>query len=127
MDSSEPLTVNGRTVDFHEIDDSGDIPRIRFKLDNVWRSLFDYIIPGMTVMAYVLRLHQSDPTGFWSRENPGDREGHKGEPASNSEVKRWLENGAVRFNGRTMKGKELLDFPLYSVVFFPKGNRVTIL
>lgn len=127
MDSSEPLTVNGRVVDFHEIDESGDILRVRFRLDNTWRSVLDFIIPNVTALDFILRLHKTDNVGFWSRENPGDREGNKGESASNSEVRRWLENSSIRFNGRTMKPKELLDFPLYSVVLFPKGNRVTIL
>jgi 23S rRNA-/tRNA-specific pseudouridylate synthase len=116
--------VNGKTVDFHEIDESGDIPRIRFHLDNTWRSVLDFIVPNVTALAFILRihLHGSDPeklTGFWSRELP--------EMASKSEVKRWLKNSAIRFNGRTLKPEELLDFPLYSVVLFPKGNRVTIL
>lgn len=112
------LTVNGMDIPFHEIDESGDIPRIRFKLDHTWRSPLDFIVPNVTALEFILRLHHTT-AGFWSRE--------VNKPASNSEVKRWLENSAVRFNGRALKPKDTLDFPLFSVIMFPKANRITIL
>jgi hypothetical protein len=111
------LTVNGHVVEFHEMDDAG---RITFKLDKVWRDPMDFCIPNVTALEYVLRLHQlGNKAGFWSRELKAT--------ASNSEVRRWVEQGGVRFNGRILKVKDMLDFPLYSVVMFPKGNRITIL
>lgn len=90
---------------------------IRFKLDNVWRDPDDYIIPHVTALDFILRIHRLWP--WWSRELK--------DFASNSEVKRWLENSAVRFNGRALKPKDVLDFPLYSVILFPKGQRVTLI
>lgn len=115
------LTFNGQLVEFHEMDDDG---RIRFKLDNVWRQPWDFIIPGCTAFEFIMRIHRfrncdAKPMGFWSKELNG--------LASNSEVKRWLENSAIRFNGKPLKPKDMLDFPLYSVVLFPKADRITIL
>jgi hypothetical protein len=110
------LTVNGITVEFKEMDE--DTGLIRFQLDNTWRDPLDFIVPGCTALEYIMRLHTLG-TGFWSKELKG--------PASNGEVRRWLENSAVRFNGKPLKPKDRLDFPLYSVVMFPKANRITLL
>lgn len=109
------LTINGLIVEFHEMHDDG---RIRFKLSNVWYDPWDFCIPQCNALEYVMRLHEAVGK-FWSREF--------NKPASNSEVKRWLETSAIRFNGKALKPKDVLDFPLYSVVLFPKGNRITIL
>ena len=111
------LTVNGHVVEFHEMDESSG--RIKFKLDNTWRDPMDFIVPGVTALEFVMRIHNSGTLGFWSRELNA--------PASNSEVRRWLDNAAVRFNGKPLKPKDMLDFPLYSVIMFPKANRITIL
>lgn len=114
------FTINGHVVEFHEMDE--DTGRIRFKLDNVWRDPMDFIIPNCTAFDFIMRVHRcgaSEKRGFWSRE--------LNDFASNSEVRRWLENSAIRFNGKALKPKDMLDFPLYSVVLFPKGNRITIL
>lgn len=46
--------------------------------------------------------------------------------ASNSELKRWLQNSAVRINGEIVKWDEPIDFPIFSVVLFPKRGRVTL-
>lgn len=48
--------------------------------------------------------------------------------ATNSDLRRWIMDGAVLFNGERMDWKEEIDFPLHAVVFFPKSNskRVSI-
>ena len=48
-------------------------------------------------------------------------------PASNSEVQRWCSTGQVVINGEKVAWNEELDFPIFSVVVFPKGKRVTLL
>lgn len=53
------------------------------------------------------------------------REGRRSGRASNSELKRWLMNGAIVVNGEKVGWNELMDFPISSVVMFPK-NLVTI-
>ena len=45
--------------------------------------------------------------------------------ASNAELKRWIRNGSVLFNGETVDVNEEIDFPIFSLVFFPKGKRKT--
>lgn len=53
------------------------------------------------------------------------REGAKRGKASSSELKRWIQNKAFILNGETVTPEELIDFPVFSVVLFPK-NKVTI-
>ena len=54
------------------------------------------------------------------------REGKKIGKASASELKRWLQNGAVVANGEKLAWDEEMDFPLFSFVLFPK-RPVTLL
>ncbi len=49
---------------------------------------------------------------------------HKGE-TSNSEIYRWLKDGAVVINGRKPKPVEYIELPVTELVFFPKGSRKT--
>lgn len=56
---------------------------------------------------------------FYTREK-----GSRG-AASNSELKRWLQNGAVVVNGEKVAWDEVMDFPIISVVLFPK-NPITL-
>ncbi len=45
---------------------------------------------------------------------------------SNSELKRWCKDRVVVVNGeRITDPDELIDFPITSLVFFPKGKRKT--
>jgi hypothetical protein len=44
---------------------------------------------------------------------------------SNSELRRHLQNKAVLINTESVSPEEIVDFPVHSVVFFPKGNRRT--
>lgn len=53
------------------------------------------------------------------------REGRKVGTASNSELKRWLQNKAVVINGEPLDWNEEMDFPVISVVLFPR-SKVTI-
>ena len=55
---------------------------------------------------------------FMSRERSGK--------ASNSELKRWIQNKALVINGETVEWNEAMDFPLISIVLFPR-NPVTLL
>lgn len=48
------------------------------------------------------------------------REGKRVGKASGSELKRWIQNKAVVVNGETLLWDEKIDFPIISVVLFPK-------
>ena len=54
------------------------------------------------------------------------REGKKVGKASTSELRRWIQNKALLINGETVEINEIIDFPVFSVVLFPK-NPVTLL
>ena len=45
--------------------------------------------------------------------------------ASNSEVRRWLQNKAVLMNGVRPSLNDEVEFPVTELVFFPKGKRRT--
>jgi len=55
------------------------------------------------------------------------REGKKVGDASKSELKRWCQNKAFIINGEPIEWNDLMDFPLFSVILFPKSRRVTLL
>lgn len=48
------------------------------------------------------------------------REGKKVGKASSSELKRWIKNKAFILNGEPVAWDEPIDFPIFSVVLFPK-------
>ena len=49
-------------------------------------------------------------------------EGKKVGDASASELKRFLQNSAVQINGERVAWDEEIDFPVISVVMFPKNE-----
>lgn len=53
------------------------------------------------------------------------REGKKVGRASTSELKRWIQNKAVLINGEPVEWSEELDYPILSLVLFPK-NPITL-
>lgn len=54
------------------------------------------------------------------------REGKKVGKASSSELKRWIQNGAMVVNGEKVAWDEQMDFEMFSVVLFPK-NSITLM
>jgi hypothetical protein len=51
-----------------------------------------------------------------SKNNPAS-------PPSNSEMRRWLDQGSVLINGKTPKANETIDMPVWQFVFFHKSAR----
>lgn len=47
--------------------------------------------------------------------------------ATNSEVRRWLDGGMVEINGERPKAMDKVNFPIISLIFFPKSKRRTTL
>jgi hypothetical protein len=47
---------------------------------------------------------------------------------STSEMKRWLDQKAVLINGMRPSSKDVVQFPITQLVFFPKsGRRTTVI
>lgn len=53
----------------------------------------------------------------------------RGKKATNSELHNWIKQGNVQINGEICNDpKEVVDFPIFSFVLFPKSkHRVTLL
>lgn len=48
-------------------------------------------------------------------------------PASNGQLRRWLNNGSVRINGTRPKPEQELTFPVTELVYFPgRARQVTV-
>ena len=45
--------------------------------------------------------------------------------ASNSDLWRWLNMGAIIINGEKPKPKDEIEFPIRQLIFFPNGKRRT--
>jgi len=71
----------------------------------------------MTAWDYLKDL--SSVCKFHSKERTG--------LATNSELKRWLQQQSVQLNGRRIKFDEEVDFPVKELILFPKKRRTTIL
>ena len=65
----------------------------------------------MKALAFLLSLRPALPMGLDNK------------PASNSEVRRWLSNGAVEINGNRPKAEDIIAFPVTSLIFFPNGKK----
>jgi hypothetical protein len=44
-------------------------------------------------------------------------------PMSNGELRRVIQQSGVLINGETVTPTEEIDFPVFSIVFFPKSDR----
>lgn len=78
----------------------------------------------LTALQYLLSLRPALPLSV--ERPPGEFEKDELNP-SNGEVRRWLKNHAVIVNGEPLLEKDIVDFPVFSLVFFPKGKRRTTL
>lgn len=45
--------------------------------------------------------------------------------ATNSEIRRWFKNKAIRINGEFPNWDSKIQLPVVELVFFPKGKRKT--
>lgn len=66
-----------------------------------------------TAIQFFVRLNTDIP--FWNHEEK--------KHASNSFLRRKIQEGAILFNGERMEPNELIDFPLFSLVMFPKSDK----
>lgn len=109
----ETITVNGHEIEVSELHES--LPLVKFKLTRHWCRISDAFLPNMTALQWLINrgpLWDSAEKKF----------------ASNSALRRWLDQGAVRFNGQVVTANKMLDFPVLSVIMFPKSDtqRITL-
>lgn len=89
------------------------------------RASLSFGAPGTSISAYDLLIHWRDK-GSHLPYNVATA-GHKGVP-SNADIRRFLENrGGILINGEKPGPKDMVTFPITQLVYFPKGNRVTVL
>lgn len=67
----------------------------------------------MNALTYLNNLRPAIP---YSAEKPCSL-------ASNGELRRWMDNGSVLINGERVTWNEEIDFPVCSLVFFPKSEK----
>ena len=72
-------------------------------------------------------LNSLRPALPMSIENPATRD-NPAQQMSNGELKRHMQQGGVLVNGERISPDERIDFPVFSLVFFPKSasKRCTI-
>ena len=72
----------------------------------------------MTALQWLMSLRPALPMSI---EQPR-------KPMSNGELRRHMQQGGVLINGQRVAVDEAIDFPVFSLVFFPKsdGRRTTL-
>lgn len=71
----------------------------------------------MTAMQWLNSLRPALPLSI---ERGNDKtEPHR--PMSNGELRRHIQQGAVLVNGERVEPQEEIDFPVFSLMFFPKS------
>lgn len=69
------------------------------------------VLPMMPALQYLMPLVK----GVWDHSN--------NKPASGSAVRRWISEGTIVVNGERVTADEMLDYPVFSIVVFPKSDR----
>lgn len=71
-----------------------------------------------TALAWLNSLRPALPQSI---EHPPTK-GNPAQQMSNGELKRHMQQGGVMVNGEKVAPDELIDFPVFSLVFFPKSS-----
>lgn len=75
----------------------------------------------MSILHWLQSLRPAIP---YSAEKPKDADG-RCVLMSNGELRRQARQGAILINGERFDPTEPMDFPVFSLVFFPRSNRRT--
>ena len=70
-----------------------------------------------TALAWLNSLRPALPLSI---EQPPTKD-NPAQPMSNGELKRHMQQGGVLVNGERIAPDELINFPVFSLVFFPKS------
>lgn len=71
----------------------------------------------MNVLTFLNSMRPSIPMSLENKKES------KCWPASNSEIRRWLLNKAVIINGQHLAWDQEIEFPVTSLVFFPRSEK----
>ena len=88
-----------------------DSPAVGISVD--WR-----VGRHVTALAWLNSLRPALPLSI---EQPPSKD-HSAQPMSNGELKRHMQQGGVLVNGERVAPDELIDFPVFALVFFPKSE-----
>ena len=72
-----------------------------------------------TALRWLASLRPALPLSI---ENPPTKE-KPAQPMSNGELKRHMQQGAVLVNGERIAPDEPMDFPVFSLIFFPRSAK----
>lgn len=75
----------------------------------------------MTALEFLNSLRPALPMSI---EHPPSKD-RAAQPMSNGELRRHIQQGGVKINGESVTPAELIDFPVFSLVFFQKSPRRT--
>jgi hypothetical protein len=118
------FTLNGMEVEFHEELDTDPDLVVRFKNVKTWTNVTKMVegnsfifVPDTTALELIMRMTRTSDgsAGFWDQAEK--------KQGSNSFLRRLIQDGGVRFNGRILKPTDKVDFPIFSIVVFPKSDR----
>lgn len=76
-------------------------------------------VERLTALQWLNSLRPALPLSI---ENPPTKE-NPAQPMSNGELKRHMQQGGVLVNGERIAPDERIDFPVFSLVFFPKSAK----
>ena len=118
------FTLNGHQVEFHEeLDEHADLV-VKYKNSKTWTNVTQMIqeqsfifVPETTAYELFLRMTRTSngSAGFWDQAEK--------KQGSNSFLRRLIQDGGIRFNGKILKPNDKLDFPIFSIVVFPKSEQ----
>lgn len=120
----DAFTLNGIEVQFHEELDNCEDLVVKFKNIKTWTNVTKMIqdksyiyVPEATAYDMIQRMTRTldGSAGFWDQAEK--------KPGSNSFLRRLIQDGGIRFNGKIMKPTDKLDFPIFSIVVFPKSEQ----
>ena len=116
------FSFNGFVIPYWKELDSEQLV-VKFKNTSNWVNIDKMIAeqgfiyrPDLTVYQLLITMTETsnENVGFWDHSEK--------KPGSKSFLRRLIENGGVRFNGRILKPSDKLDFPVFSIVVFPKSE-----
>lgn len=119
----DTFSLNGIEVQFNEELDNNEELIVKFKNIKTWTNVTRMVkdksfiyVPDTTAFELIQRMTRTSDgsSGFWDQAEK--------KPGSNSFLRRLIQDGGIRFNGKILKPTDKVDFPIFSIVVFPKSE-----